>query len=158
MVIDGDTGGARMNARRLIPLVLILLATVVPACGPTDIITYIPEGGSYGADDLTALLASADLGKTASVTSEEVGETRQRALAQLRGHGDEAAALADTLTSDFPPDVAAVPVLAQVATYEGEPAWIVIEATADESGTLSYRRLWVLSYDDRTVVAAQSAR
>ncbi|MDP2299078.1 MAG: hypothetical protein U1E08_00330 [Coriobacteriia bacterium] len=148
-----------MGVRRvLLPLVLLLVATTLLSCGPTDIVTYVPEGGIYRSDDLATLIASADLGKTAAVTTGEAPEVRQDALTQLRGYGDDAVALADTLTSDFPLDMAAVPVYVERGSYEGEPAWIVIEATADDAGTLTYRRLWVLSYTERAVIAAQSAR
>jgi hypothetical protein len=147
-----------MSVRRvLLPLVLLLVATTLLSCGSTDIVTYVPEGGIHGADDLTTLIASANLGDTAAVTTGKAPEVRQDALTQLRGYGDDAAALADTLTSDFPLDMAAVPVYVERGSYEDEPVWIVIEATADGAGTLTSRRLWVLSYTEGTVIAALSA-
>lgn len=147
-----------MDVRRFTTLVLLLLATTLAACGPADIVTYIPEGGSYAAEDLGELLASADLGDSARIDVADAADVRQRALAELRKSGDDAALLADTLTADFPADVAAVPVSVEKATYEGDAVWIVTEAAADDAGTLSYRRLWVFSYDERAVLAARSAR
>ena len=160
MVQYADPGGALMDVRRLIPLMLVLmtLAAMLGACGPRDAVTFIPEGGTYTADDLAGLLSKADLGDRPELAPERIADARQRALADLRRQGADAAALADTLTADFPADVAAVPVSVERADYEGQPAWIVIEATADESGRLTYRRLWVFSYGERAVIAARSSR
>ena len=148
-----------MGLRRFVPIVLFVLALALVACGSRDIVRYIPdEGGEYGADDLQALLMSADLTGVSTVSATDAPESRQQALSELRLHGEDAAALADTLTSDFPTDVSAVPVIVELATYESQPAWIVIEAAADDQGTLGYRRLWVFSLEQRTVLAAQSGR
>ena len=149
-----------MDVRRWIPLMVMLtmLAAMLGACGSRDAVIYIPEGGTYTADDLSGLLAEADLGNRPEIAPEDVTGRRQQALADLRQHGDDAAALADTLTADFPADVAAVPVRVELADYECQRAWVVIEATADETGALNYRRLWVFSFDERAVLAAQSSR
>lgn len=149
-----------MDVRRLIPLamVLVALSATLVACGARDAVSFIPEGGAYTADDLAGLLANADLGDRPQLAPEDIADRRQRALADLRRQGEDAAMLADTLTADFPADVAAVPVSVERAEYEGSPAWIVIEATADADGQLSYRRLWVISYDEQAVVAALSSR
>ena len=147
-----------MITRRLLPFLTIVLAATLAACGQADIITFIPEGGSYAAGDLPALLADADLKSAAALTEEEASEARQRSLSELRAYGADAALLADTLTRDLPPDAGSVPVIVEYATFDATPAWIVIEAAPDDAGTLTYRRLWVFSATERAVIAAISSR
>jgi hypothetical protein len=127
---------------------------ILAACSRLGTVTYIPDGGSYTSEDLEGLLASADLGRTAETPVNEAVALRQEALADLRQYGDEAADLADALTSDFPADLPAVPITVELGMFEGAPAWFVTEAAADADGTLTYRRLWVLSRSDRSVIAA----
>ncbi len=148
-----------MAHRRLPVAALALsLAFALAACSGADILTYIPEGGSYGADGLEALMTGIDPGKTADATIGEASELRQDALEDLRQHGTDAGLLADTLTSDFPLDEPAVPVHVELGTFEGARAWFVLEATGADDGTLGFRRLWVISFADRSVVAAVSGR
>jgi len=144
------------NRRHLAVLVALALCLLLTGCGSRANLTFIDDGKSYSGADLEALLATTDLGKTAKVTTDEAPDVRIEVLAQLRQQGDGAATLANTLTSDFPVDVAAVPVLVEAATYEGETAWIVIEAWGDENGTLIHRRLWVFAESDQSVLAALS--
>jgi hypothetical protein len=92
------------------------------------------------------------------VSSEDALDVRQEALADLRKNDESTAMLADTLTSDFPLDVAAVPYLVELGTFDGEPAWIVYESWGESGEKLVHRRLWVFSYGDRSVLAAHSIR
>ncbi|MBN2248392.1 MAG: hypothetical protein JW733_06800 [Coriobacteriia bacterium] len=125
-------------------------------CSSPTRISYIPEGGSYAADDLAPILEATDLGDTVGIPIDQIGTSRQDALAELRTHGDEAAALADTLTHQFPVDVNAIPIEVRAARYEGEPVWIVIEAWGAPGERLSSGRLWVFSAADLTPVTALS--
>lgn len=146
-----------MSRRVSAQLAMLLVATSLVACGSAARLSFIPDGGSYTAEDLPALLASADLTAVSSVATEDGPRLRQDMLTSLRRQGDDAAALADTLTREFPTDVTSVPTVVERATYDGAPAWIVIEAWGEQGGTLSHRRLWVFSYEQRAVVAALSA-
>jgi len=159
MLYDGrdNRGRSAVPGRRLGAVAWLATLTLLAACSQQVVVTYVPEGGAYGADDVAALLESADLGPAVNLTTEEAPAARQEALASLRLHGADAAALADSLTSEFPPDVAAVPVIVEHGTYEGTPAWIVIEAWGDAGGKLVNRRIWVFSYGTREVITAQSA-
>ena len=144
--------------RTAVLCILVLGAVTMAACGQPFTATYIPEGGSYTADDLTALLSSADTAAAADIEPEDVAEERQRILADLRQNGEEVAALANVLTQEFPPDLHAVPVLVERCTYDAEPAWVVVEAWGDQGQPLAFRRLWVFSYGTNAVLAAQSTR
>ena len=146
-----------MDRRGLAPLIALLLVATLVACGPATRATFIPDGGSYAADDLAGLLANADLSAFSDVATEDAIEIRQKVLASLRREGADAAALADTLTAEFPPDADSIPAVVERATYEGSPVWIVIESWGDADGKLTHRRLWVFSYNERAVLAAQSA-
>ncbi|MBF4509766.1 MAG: hypothetical protein ISP10_04720 [Aeromicrobium sp.] len=147
-----------MAVRTLALSVLLVVALTLTGCGGADIVTYIPDGGSYTSEDLTEALRTADLRSVASVAPDEIAQTRQSALAELRQNGDEAAALADVLTSDFPTDVLSVPVHIEVAEFEGRSVWLVIEASADDDGSLTSRRLWVFARDSLDLLAAISGR
>jgi hypothetical protein len=136
---------------------MLLVAASLVACGSAARLTFIPDGGPYTAEELPALLASADLTAVASIKTEDGPHLRQEMLTSLRRQGDDAAALADTLTREFPADVTSVPLVVERATYDGSPVWIVIESWGEDGGTLSHRRLWVFSYEERAVVAALSA-
>jgi hypothetical protein len=139
-------------------LTALVLVVAALSCGSAARATFTPDGGSYTADDLPRLLEGADLTVFSDIPTDDAAETRTRVLASLRQEGDDAAALADTLTSDFPTDITSVPAIVERGTYEGEPAWIVIESWGEPGETLAYRRIWVFSYDERAVVAATSAR
>ena len=143
-----------MNRRLLIAVLGLATAVLLASCAPAHRVTYIPEGGSYTVDDLARLLDEADLGAAVRIDTSDAVDERQSTLADLRREGDDTGRLADTLTLDFPADLAAVPVLVEHATYEGAEAWVVIEAWGEEGGSLTHRQLWVLSYDDGAVLAA----
>lgn len=127
------------------------------ACSPRVAVEFVPEGGSYAAADLDAVLAGADLGSATRLATEEATTARQEALASLRLYGEDASTLADSLTSDFPLDAASVPIIVERGYYEGAPAWIVIEAWGDAGEKLTHRRVWVFSRDSHDVIAARSA-
>ena len=147
---------------RLLALLLVSLASLVAltvgSCSPTPEVNFIPEGGSYAASDLAQALEDSDAGAAARVTAADAPDVRQDALANLRTNGEQAAELADTLTGEFPADVAAVPYQVELGMYEGEQAWLVYEAWGEGDAELSYRRIWVFSYQDMSMLAAHSIR
>ncbi len=148
-----------MRKRRYVfCLVALFTALSAVGCASASRVTYIPEGTSYTAESLAEALGQSDAGSTTDVATEEASDVRQSALADLRSHGDEAARLADVLTSEFPTGVAAVPYAVEHGSYEDQDAWVVFEAWGDAGGTLSGRRVWVFAYDDLAVLAAQSVR
>ena len=147
-----------MHKRVVAMLLVPALAVALAACRDSAGVTYIPEGGSYAAAELQAKLEASDLGAVATRPVTDAGAERQQALARLREYGDEAALLADTLTREFPVDVAAVPVIVERGDYEGTDAWFVVEAWGEPGGTLSFRRIWVFSAGDLSVLAAATAR
>ena len=148
-----------MHGRRATLCVLLLLLLTTAACGSPSHVTFIPEGGSYKVGDLISTLDSANPpASLARLSPDDVAGARQEALADLRSYGDDASALADTLTSEFPHDVTAVPFAVERGQFDGSPAWIVIESWGDPGGQLEFRRLWVFSYDDLSVLAAHSMR
>lgn len=145
-----------MTLRRRAPALALALAALLTSCAPRLTLTYLPEGGSYATADLGQVLQRAELERAERVAVDEAPALRQRALASLRRHGAEAAALADTLTRDFPTDVASVPMIVERATFEGQPAWVVAEAWGEAAGTLTHRRVWVFAYHDHALLAVQS--
>lgn len=147
-----------MTKRLLTVLLLALVAFGIASCASPADLNYIPEGGSYSEADLPEALADSDAGRAARVSMQDAPQVRQEALAALRQEGDDASRLADALTAEFPVDVPAVPYQVELGTFEGERAWLVYEAWGEGDGELSFRRLWVFSFDETTVMAAQSSR
>lgn len=147
-----------MTKRLLVLLLVSLVALAVSSCASTSEVNFIPEGGSYAASDLEQALVESDAGASAEVTADDAPEVRQDALANLRTHGEQAAELADLLTREFPADVTAVPYQVELGTYEGEQAWLVYEAWGEPDSELSFRRIWVFSYGDMSMLAAHSIR
>lgn len=145
-----------MRGYRYVLVLMLLAALATTACAARARVTYIPEGGEYVAEDLSAAIEDPAPGRISRITADDAPAIRQEILADLRTHGDEAARLADALTSDFPTDVAAVPYAVERGTFEGEPAWIVFEAWGDAGEPLTLRRVWVFSRDDLSVLAADS--
>lgn len=141
---------------RCLIVAILAISLCLVGCSRGLDLTYVANGGTYSQNDLEPLLEKASMEEFAEVMAADAPSLRVKLLAQLRQQGDDAAALADTLTSEFPVDAAAVPVMVESATYEGKQVWIVIEAWGDEGGTLVHRRLWVFSADDLSVLAAQS--
>ncbi|MHB1136039.1 MAG: hypothetical protein ACYCXR_05575 [Coriobacteriia bacterium] len=127
-------------------------------CSSPARISYIPEGGSYTADDIAVVLENASPGETAGAPASDSADLRQEALADLRTHGEDAAALADALTHQFPVDVNAVPVEVRAGTYEGRPAWIVVESWGAPGERLSSTRLWIFSSEDLSLITALSGQ
>src|SRR5574340_1212365 len=148
----------RSDARWLALCLVLATSLAAASCASPARVSYIPEGRSYRAADLVTALEDADPGRTSRIAAGEIGEARQQALADLRSKGEEASLLANTLTSEFPTDVAAVPFRVERGTYEGKPAWIVFEAWAEPGESPTHRRLWVFAIDDLSVLAAQSLR
>ncbi len=144
------------HLRRIGVTTVLLVQLALAGCSGTARILYIPEGGDYSAEDLPVLLEDADTSKARGLDPAEVPGARQDALADLRTHGAEAAALADALTSQFPVDVNAIPVEVHRASYEGEPAWIVVESWGDDGKPVTETRLWVFSEEDLDLMTAHT--
>ncbi|MGB4442614.1 MAG: hypothetical protein WBJ62_10440 [Coriobacteriia bacterium] len=147
-----------MRTHSYITVLAVLASLAIAGCAQHARVTYIPEGGSYTADELSAALDDSDPGSASRVMIEDALTARQEALADLRTHGDDAALLADVLTAEFPTDTAAIPYAVEVGAFNDEPAWIVYEAWGDAGEPLTHRRVWVFSRDDLSVVAADSVR
>jgi len=147
-----------MLRRLALLLLLIFVLALTGACATRAHLQFIPEGGTYTAESLPVALETSDAGPTAKIATGDASAVRQQVLADLRTNGDEAGVLADVLTAEFPPGVAAVPYTVEKGAYEGEPAWIVFEAWGEPGGTLSYRRIWVFAAADKAVMAAHSVR
>lgn len=121
-------------------------ATILTAC--TDEAPQLIESDtSYTKDSATALLSDADAGELATKPADDAAEQRQEALADLRGEGDLGNEAADLITKNFPSSNEGVPFYVERARYDGQTAWVIIEALGRRGGTLDDRRLWVLTPD-----------
>lgn len=144
---------------RTLPVVIaliLIIGSLLAGCFTHARLAYYTDGPDYSAADLRPTLQAVDVGTADTIAARDAVEARTQMLAELRTHGENGTSLADVLTSQFPLDVLAVPVHIEEATYEGTPCWIVAEVWGEAGETLSHRRLWVISRDGPTVLAAQS--
>lgn len=139
-------------------ILLFIIALAMAGCAGGSTIEFIPAGGTYTLGDAEAEARSIDISALEKVTVDEIGTLRQERLADLRGFGEDAALVADTLTRDFPIDSLSVPIRVEAADLDGQEVWLIFEAWAEEGGTLSHKRLWILDRDTRALVDSMSFR
>lgn len=140
-------------------LSLVALLAVLPlGCSGGPKARLVDEGARYVRDDLAGLLADADVAAAEKISTDEVANVRKEVLVDLRLQGDDGSAVADLLTRGFPADTAAVPVIVELAEFEGKDSWVIIEVWGDESGTLDHRRIWVFDRETGALVASASKR
>jgi hypothetical protein len=109
----------------------------------------------FTAQSATGLLESSGVSPLANTPSEEAADQRHRALTALRRQGGGAAEAAALITHTFPADLVGVPFRVIRATYEGVPAWLILESTGRNGATLSERRLWIVDDDGGVLFSAQ---
>jgi hypothetical protein len=119
-----------------------VMLVFVSGCSPSPVI-YLESNTSYTAANSSDLLEEVDTAAIAKRSAADSGELRQRALVALRGEGDGGAQAADLITETFPADTRGVPVYVERASYDGQAALLMVEATGPPSGQLMDARLWV---------------
>lgn len=134
-----------------------LLATSLALCACAPSVTYVADESDRPLVDVESFADSFDTARWERVPSGEAVELRNRALAALRAGGEEAAVLADLLTSGFSAS-RGVPVHVEATRVDGQPVWIVIEVYGPDGGTLDRTRLWVLSRPDGAVRSSATYR
>ncbi|PKQ19576.1 MAG: hypothetical protein CVT66_09330 [Actinobacteria bacterium HGW-Actinobacteria-6] len=148
----------RMSRRPLTPLMALLsIIVLISGCSKAGL-EYIPAGGTYTMQDAQSAAAVASLDSVRDVMTADASALRTDRLTDLRSNGDEASALADMLTVDFPSEIAAVPLRIEAATVDGTSVWLVIEAWGDEGEVLTHRRLWVIDKTTLEVIGSSSYR
>jgi hypothetical protein len=134
----------RGSVFRLAAALAVAACLVAAGCAPKGP-TFVDAGASYTESTLGQVYAKADTSKLANESAGDTTKLRHDALTSLRGHGTAASSAADLITKTFPPTMRGVPVYVERATYNGEPALVVVEAIGPTAGKLSLKRLWVLS-------------
>jgi hypothetical protein len=107
--------------------------------------TYSESTNSYTTTNLDALFELAAKSERVGSAPAEVAELRHQALVALRGAGSGGSAAAKVITQTFPAETRGVPVLAEKARFQGEPALIVVEVIGPPGKPLDDTRLWVVS-------------
>ncbi|MCE5203361.1 MAG: hypothetical protein ABFC80_04165 [Coriobacteriales bacterium] len=136
----------------------LMIASCLVLAGCSASFEYVPEGESYTLSEVEELAQETPLGSASKVDVSRAADVRQERLAELRGHGEAAKALADALTRDFPADHPAVPVYIEAGTVDGTDAWIIVEAWGEDEGPLTHRRVWVLDRTTYAVLGSASFR
>jgi len=149
----------RRSRKPAIPVLLALAACalLVSACSAPRI-TWVDDGSAYSRVEARAIAESVNAGEIANRPTAEGSNLRHEALADLRMQGDEAARAADVLTATFDPATRAVPLYVEAAALDGRDVLIMVEAWGPKSGTLEFKRTWVLDASSGDVLDASSAR
>jgi len=124
-------------------LVAIAVLLTLSGCSHADI-RFVDDGGSYTQASATDLLESADPGELVNERADAAPRLRQEALSRLRDLGGTAETAASVITRSFPSDSTGVPYRVERATFDGDAAWIILEARGRANGPLSGRLLWVI--------------
>jgi len=132
--------GQRSIASLVLILVFSALLMGCSAQGPL----FVDGGASYSKESVVTLAKGIDTSRLASTPSTDAAGLRHEALTALRSHGERAVLVADMLTRTFSADTRGVPVYVERATFDGEPAVVVIEAAGPQGGKLTAKRVWVL--------------
>jgi hypothetical protein len=151
-------GRSPRTTRTSLFVVLIITMLSLAACGPSVSVSFEPDGGSYDEQSVDSVLAGTDISHLEDVDANEAPETRREALVDLRTQGDDASSVADLLMDGFPVQTRAVPVLVEGATFDGEDAWVIVEAWGEEGGVLEHRRVWVFARDSGDLLFSASRR
>lgn len=143
-------------SRRVVGVVaLTALAASLAAC--VSHVTYVDDAEPRALVEVETFAAEYATTDWARTSSDGAQQLRSEALADLRGRGGEAAALADLLTAGFSAS-RGVPVYVEATAVDGSPAWILIEVYGPDGGTLDRRRLWVLSRPDGAILSSATYR
>ena len=141
--------------RTVLSIALAALTVFAPSGCSRAAVEYIPEGGVYTLADAQERARSLDVRGADAIETDKAASERVDRLVYLRRQDDQAAALADALTSGFPTENASVPVLAEHATVDGRPVWLIVELWGEPGAKLTHRRLWLL--DDQTLEIVNSS-
>lgn len=113
-------------------------------CSPTGP-QWVDVNTSYTANNVSDVYGKADISKFAQVSAADTTQQRHDALTGLRKRGGTAASAADLITKTLPSDTRGIPVYVERASYDGQPALVLVEAIGPAQGKLTTKRLWVLS-------------
>lgn len=148
-----------MSRRHWAVLVTSMIAVVLAGCtAQAPRLEYQGSGAPLTGKAAEELAAATDISSLADVTAEDAPALRADTLEELRSKGTEASRAADLLTTGFPEQTAAVPVLVRLSSVDGTSAVVVVEAFGDPDGKLTHRRLWVFALESGSIVRAASFR
>lgn len=122
----------------------LALMFAISGCGDTSI-TYVDNDNSYTRSSALELATDVPSDKLNETPTEKSQELRSEALSDLRNDGEAASQAATLITSTLPQDSKGVPFYVERASYEGTESILIVEAIGRAGGTLSDKRLWVLS-------------
>lgn len=131
-----------------------LLLAVLGGCAPKGP-TFVQVGSLYTTQTVTATFARAQTAELAAVSVDKAAQLRHAALVGLRSRGASGSATADLITSVLGSEPRAVPVYVELASVDGTPVVVVVEASGPSGGVLDHKRLWVLD-DKGNVIFAGS--
>lgn len=127
----------------LAAITLCFVISLLGGCTSTGPI-FISEDRSYTPTTVASVIAEVELGELAEANVAEAETLRHDALVALRSASSGGADAASLITSTFPSLARTVPLYVERASFDGKPAWILVEAVGPRSGKFENKRLWVL--------------
>lgn len=147
-----------MRTTRSLSLLWLLLLTLFGvACSPRSF-SFEQSTRDYTVETVTEVGDEAGPGDALGQPVADAADLRHDALVALRSSGGVGAQLADLLTETFPGEDRSVPHWATEATFEGTPAWIVVEVWGSRGGDLERTRLWVFDRSDGRILFSAAIR
>lgn len=137
---------------RLVAASVLVTAFALAGCSGPDP-TFVEDGALYDSASAGELVEQADPGSLAEKPAAQASELRHDYLVALRGLGGGAATAAEVITRTFPTETEAVPFYVELAMFDDEPAYIIVEALGRPGGTLSDKRLWVIDEDGNVLLS-----
>ena len=132
------------NALRLMLAFALSGVVLLAGCSSTGP-TWVDSGAGYTTQNVSDVYTKADISRYAEVSAANTTQQRHDALTALRARGGNASDAATLLTNTLPSDARGVPVYVERATFNGQPALILVEAIGPSKARLTTKRLWVLS-------------
>lgn len=132
--------------------IMIVALAFSSGCGKENT-TFVESERDYTGRSALALAGSTEAAEVSDKPTAGAGDLRRAALISLRRQGDVAQQAADLITATFPVNTPGVPLRVEKATFEGEPAFIVVEAIGRRGGTLSDKRVWALDTSGKVLFA-----
>jgi hypothetical protein len=134
----------RDRAARHSILVLAIAALVLLGGCASSAPRWVDSGGAYTKTTVSSVLAKADISRFAGQSASDTAKARHDALTELRKRGGAASDAADLITKTLPADTRGIPAYVERATFDQQPAVILVEAIGPPQGKLTTKRLWVI--------------
>jgi hypothetical protein len=135
---------------------VLVTATVLAACSARTGVVFEPNAAPMTMTQVEQKARSVSLDSASGLDKTNAPTARDKVLVDLRTRGTVGQRAATLLTKGFPQDTPSVPVWVGVGPVDGVRSLVAVEAYADTTGKLTWRRVWVFDLDSGAVRLAAS--